>query len=53
MDYKDTLTAVCNTLNRISVTGVQNMDMLLGCYSTLQELIKKMDADDQIEVGSE
>ena len=33
------LVTVCNTLNIISVTGIQNAGNLAGCHGTLQEVI--------------
>lgn len=42
MDGKDTkiLSAAVNTLERVSVSGSENMSRLLGCMEALRELMK-------------
>lgn len=40
MDIKR-LEVVRNTLNTITVCGAENLDRLLGCILTLQEIISK------------
>ena len=36
------LDSVCNALNNISVTGVNNAANLAGCYSVIQETMNKL-----------
>ena len=32
------LVDVCNSLNTLTVTGVQNASCVIGCYNTVQEI---------------
>ena len=41
-ELKNTLAVVCNTLNGVSVEGMENMNRMLGAYSTLQQVIEKI-----------
>ena len=43
MDAK-TLQALINTLNRIPVTGKENMGMMIGCIAVLENELKKQGA---------
>lgn len=42
-ELKNTLLVVCNTLNCVSVEGVENMDRLLGAYSAIRQIIDRID----------
>lgn len=42
-EIKNTLIAVCNTLNVITVEGVANMDRLLGAYSAIQQVVNSLE----------
>lgn len=37
---KEKLELVLRTLDRISVTGRDNLDMMLGCMMTIEQIIK-------------
>ena len=37
-----TLQALINTLNRIPVTGKENMGMMIGCIAVLENELKKI-----------
>ena len=37
---KETLSALLNTLNAISVSGKENMNRLLGCIMTVESLMQ-------------
>lgn len=43
---KNTVELVIHTLNSISVTGKNNLDMLLGSILALEKLLKDADKED-------
>jgi hypothetical protein len=49
-EIKQRIVAVHNALNNISISGVQNINTLTGCFSILQELIQAI-PDDVTEEG--
>lgn len=42
---KDTLRAVINTLNKVSVTGRENMDRLLGSIIALEKALAALEEE--------
>lgn len=40
-ENKKTILAVVETLDKVSVSGANNLDMLLGCILTLQKLTEE------------
>ena len=46
MDYK-TLKTLLNTLNRIAVSGEENMNMLLGCIQLLKSEITRAETEER------
>lgn len=53
MTNKESLIAVCNTLNNVvsikfkDVDGLANMDILLNIYSTIQKVISEMPNEEE------
>lgn len=39
------LDSVCQALNNVTVTGIQNMGNIAGCYSILQEIRQEITSD--------
>lgn len=44
---RNLITAVKNTLDTVSVQGVENMRKLLLCYDTLENMAETMDASSE------
>lgn len=45
MDVVNQLRAVLHTMDSIQVTGRQNLDRLLGCMITVENVIKAVEAE--------
>lgn len=45
MNNQETLRAVINTLEQVSVCGAENMSRMLGCMQTLAKLERSMAAE--------
>ena len=43
------LNSVCQALNNVTVSGVQNMATLAGCYTVLQEILKELASEENSE----
>lgn len=50
---KQTIEKVIRTLDQITVSGRNNMDMLLGCILTLDKLVKDAAATETAEVEAD
>lgn len=42
----DTLSNVIYTLNKIDVHGKQNLDMLLGCITVLENMLSEINSEE-------
>lgn len=41
------LDSVCQALNNVTISGIQNMATLAGCYTVLQEIKREVMSDDK------
>ena len=48
MSTKETLSIVVNTLNGIEVRGKENLDRLLGCIQTLEQVICTLHNEEKV-----
>ena len=42
----DTLSMIIHTLNKIEVHGKQNLDMLLGCITVLENMLSEINSEE-------
>lgn len=49
MELAQKLASIRNTLNRITVSGADNLNHLLGCIQTLDQIIEEMMNPDKKE----
>lgn len=53
MNTVEKVQAVINTLNKVTVSGYNNMSHLLGCIQTLDQVKKELEAKPDADVPSQ